>query len=249
MVDVTLHRVSIGFPILHVPHRSLKKSLLAAATGGAILQDAHNVPFIRALYDISGHFAPGDRIGLVGRNGAGKTTLLRTIAGIYEPMSGYVQTEGRIGALFDLNAGFNPELTGRENIMTRGICMGARPPEIRACVGEIEEFTELGDYLDMPIRTYSSGMQLRLAFAIATSSRPDILIMDEWLMAGDELFLKKAQTRMEAFVTSAKILVLASHSHDIIRHWCNKAMLLMNGEMKAFGDVNDVLNEYQGIDA
>lgn len=249
MVQVVLDNVSVGFPILHLNHRSLKKSFLATATGGAILKDAREMPFVRALHDITATFQAGDRVGLVGPNGAGKTTLLRTIAGIYEPISGHVHTEGRITTLLDIFAGFNPDMTGRENIRIRGMYMGMRPREVRALEPEIEAFSELGEYLNMPLRTYSSGMQLRLAFAIATSVHPEILLMDEWVLAGDAAFMSKAQARIEEYVVSSSIFVLATHSTQIIEQWCNKAILLQAGEAIAFGDTKSVIEAYNGVAA
>ena len=249
MVQVLLNRVGVEFPVLHVSHRSLKKALIATATGGAILKEAHSAPVIRALANITATFQAGDRIGLVGPNGAGKTTLLRAIAGIYEPSRGFVRTEGDITTLLELGLGFNIDMTGRENIRLRGMYMGLRPAEIAKLAPEIEAFTELGDYLDMPIRTYSSGMQLRLSFAVATCRQPDILLMDEWVMAGDAAFVAKARARIEEFVSSSRILVLASHSDATIRQWCNKAMYLAGGELRMFGDTDEVLAAYHASSA
>jgi ABC-type polysaccharide/polyol phosphate transport system ATPase subunit len=244
MTHIVLHEVSVGFPILHLAHRSLKKSLVATMTGGTIVREAHKPPFVRALHNVTADFEAGDRIGLIGPNGAGKSTLLRTIAGIYEPMSGQMSTQGTITSLMDVMGGFLPELTGRENIKIRGMYSGMRPSVIAGLTPEIEKFTELGEYLDMPIRTYSSGMLLRLAFAVVTSRQPDILLMDEWVLAGDAAFLGKAQARMEQFVSNSSILVLASHSDALIRKWCNKALYLSGGELRVVGKTDDVLAAY-----
>jgi ABC-type polysaccharide/polyol phosphate transport system ATPase subunit len=244
MTSVVLENVSIGFPILHLGQRSLKKSLVANATGGRIMREAREAAFVRALFDISANFTSGDRIGIVGPNGAGKTTLLRTIAGIYEPISGAVRTEGEITTLLNLGVGLHPEMTGRENIRGRALHMGLSNSQIRELTPQIEKFSELGEFLDMPIRTYSSGMQLRLAFAVATAVKPDILLMDEWVLAGDATFIAKAKARMEEFVSGSSILVLATHSNALIRQWCNKAMFLSGGEMRMYGDVEEVLSAY-----
>jgi len=244
MSVVLLDQLSIEFPILHTGHRSFKKTMLARATGGMILQDAQAAPVVRALSDISGAMQAGDRVGLIGPNGAGKTTLLRAIAEIYEPTRGSVYTEGRVMALLDLSLGMNHDISGHENIRLRGRYLGLNAREIDALAPEIAAFTELGDYLDMPTRTYSSGMLLRLAFAIATSIRPDILLLDEWMLAGDATFVSKARARMERFVEQTKILVLASHSEAIIRQWCNKAMFLKGGELVGYGDVEEMFGLY-----
>lgn len=242
---IVLDNVSLSFPILHMGQRSLKKSIVAATTGGAIMREARDVPMVQALKNVSVHFTAGDRIGLVGPNGAGKSTLLRVIAGIYEPSEGCVNTHGDIMPLLDLNLGFNGDLTGRENIRLRGMYLGYRPSVFEALAPDIEEFTELGDYLDLPVRTYSSGMQMRLSLGVATALQPDILLMDEWVVAGDTAFLDKARARMERFVEKARILVLASHSEQIIRQWCNKAILLRSGHVEMFGSVDDVFSEYK----
>ncbi len=244
MPAIQLDNLSIGYPILHSGHRSLKKSFVSAATGGKILRESRKAPYVQALKQISASIQAGDKVGLVGPNGAGKTTLLRAIAGIYEPMSGQVYTEGRITALLDVGLGVNIDMTGRENIMLRGNYMGIRPKEMAKLAPEIEAFTELDEYLDMPLRTYSAGMRIRLVFGIATSVKPDVLLMDEWVMAGDAAFLDKAKARMQDFVSSSSILVLASHNNAIISKWCNKAMFLLSGELVAFGEVQEVLERY-----
>lgn len=242
---VQLDQLSIEFPIMHAGHRSFKKTVLARATGGKILTGARAAPVVRALSDITVDMAAGDRVALIGPNGAGKTTLLRAIAEIYEPTRGSVYTEGRVMALLDLSLGMNHDISGRENIRLRGRYLGMTAQEIDALAPEIAEFTELGDYLDMPTRTYSSGMLLRLAFAIATAIEPDILLLDEWMMAGDATFVTKARNRMERFVERSKILVLASHSEEIIRQWCNKAMFMKGGELIGYGDVGEMCALYR----
>jgi ABC-type polysaccharide/polyol phosphate transport system ATPase subunit len=244
MVAIALDNVSLGFPVLHARHRSLKKALVASATGGAILRDSRATPVVQALKDVSALFVAGDRVGLVGPNGSGKSTLLRIIAGIYEPDQGRVRVDGRTVPLLDLGLGFNGDLTGIENIRLRGMYLGLTPSASEQLVPEISQFTELGDYLDLPVRTYSSGMQMRLSLGVSTALQPDILLMDEWIMAGDATFLQKARVRLEAFVEKAGIMVLASHSESAIRQWCNKAMLLRGGHVEALGNVDDVFDLY-----
>ena len=244
MAHISIDNVSVRFPILHTSHRSLKKSVLSVATGGAILKEARAAPVVEALVDVSAEFRKGDRVGLVGPNGAGKTTLLRVLAGIYEPDEGYVDVSGSVVPLLNVTLGFDPELTGRDNLRLRGMYMGLRPGEVAKLVPEIADFTELGSYLDLPFKTYSTGMQMRLALGMATAVHPDILLMDEWLLAGDAHFVEKSRQRVTEYVEKASILVLASHSDDIIREWCNKALFLRSGRVEAFGPVDEVLDQY-----
>jgi ABC-2 type transport system ATP-binding protein/lipopolysaccharide transport system ATP-binding protein len=246
MAGVHLKSVSVAFPVLHTSHRSLKKAVVSTAAGGTILRDSRSAPVVQALKKVSASFAPGDRIGLVGPNGAGKSTLLRVIAGIYEPSGGEIDVIGNVLPLLDLGLGFDGDLTGRENIRLRGMFLGIKPSRFERLVPDISDFTELGEYLDLPVRTYSSGMQMRLSLGVATALEPDILLMDEWIMAGDAAFLEKARARLSSFVEKANILVLASHSEAIIREWCNKAMLLRGGLVEAFGAVDDVFRAYHG---
>jgi ABC-2 type transport system ATP-binding protein len=245
MASIELHRVHVDFPVYHGGSRSLKKSVLNATTGGRIGRDAGQRLLVKALDGVSLKIGHGERIGLMGANGAGKTTLLRVLARIYEPTAGRVEIEGRISALFDVGLGFEPDATGVENIVLRGLYMGLRPALSRRHVREIAEFTELGDYLNLPVRTYSSGMLLRLAFAIATCITPDVLLMDEWMMAGDASFIGKAGRRLEDLVRQASILVLASHNVEMIRQWCDKAVLLDHGAVVAYASAPEVIERYR----
>lgn len=244
MPELILNDVSIEFPLLHVGHRSIKKALVSHATGGAILKEASSPKIVRALSHFSAQLTAGDRVALIGPNGAGKTTLLRAMAGIYEPVAGSVHISGSVATLLEITAGMNVDLTGWENIDLRGVFMGLTRPELRELADEVEAFTELGDFLNMPIRTYSSGMTLRLAFAIATSMKADILLMDEWVLAGDAAFTTRAAERLEGLVKDAGILVLATHNNEIVRQWCNKAMFIRQGNLEQFGDVDTVLEHY-----
>jgi len=246
MAEILIDDLHLSFPVLHTGHRSLKKTFVATATGGAIQREAKSPPIVRALQGISMHITPGDRVALIGPNGSGKSTLLRVMAGIYEPTSGYIHTAGEIVPLLDLNLGLNGDMTGRENILMRGMYLGIPPKAFKRFTPEIEEFTELGPYLDLPVRTYSSGMQMRLSLGVATMLEPDILLMDEWVLAGDAKFLSKARDRMSRFVERASILVMASHSDEIIRTWCNKAVYMKSGVIQAIGGVDDVMREYKG---
>lgn len=242
--ELSLKNVSVSFPIYHGGSRSLKKSLLFKGSGGQLASDANQRITVEALRDVSLSFSRGDRVALVGRNGAGKTTLLRVMAGIYEPVSGEVVSCGRISPMFDISLGIDGDISGYDNIRLRGLILGLSAKEIDERLVDIATFTELGDYLDIPVRTYSSGMMTRLTFAVATCFAPEILLMDEWIVAGDASFLAKAQQRIEGFVGKAGILVLASHSDEICRRWCNKAVWMEQGQVRMTGDVNTVLDAY-----
>jgi len=242
--ELSLDNVSVSFPIYHGGSRSLKKSLLFRGSGGQLASDASHRITVEALRNVSMEFRTGDRVALIGNNGAGKTTLLRVMAGIYEPVTGVVKSRGRISPMFDISLGIDGDISGYDNIRLRGLILGLPAREIEERMADIAEFTELGDYLDIPVRTYSSGMMTRLTFAVATCFSPEILLMDEWILAGDAGFLAKAQHRVEAFVKQAGILVLASHSTEICRRWCNKAVWMERGEVRLHGDIESVLDSY-----
>ncbi len=244
MASIRLDRVSVSFPIYDAKSCSIKKRVLAAAGRGRIGTSEANHVVIRALDGVSVKIEHGDRVGLIGRNGAGKTTLLRVMAGIYEPPSGTVEVEGRVAPLFDIGMGMDPESSGYENILLRGLFLGLRKAEIRAKVDEIADFTELGEFLEMPLRTYSAGMFARLAFAISTSIDPEILLLDEGIGAGDEAFLEKAKQRLDALINRARILVLASHSDELVRKLCNRAILMENGRVVTSGPTDEMLERY-----
>lgn len=231
MAHIHASAVVIEFPLFGSIHRSLKSTVLHVATGGRLATDTAHRMVVRALDGVSFDIREGDRVGLIGHNGAGKTTLLRALSGVYEPIGGTLDVSGRVASLLDLNLGVDPDASGMENIMLRGALAGLRPAQIRAKTEEIAEFTELGDYLEMPVRTYSSGMQLRLVFAVSTSIDADILLMDEWLSVGDAQFSKKASQRLESLVDRTPILVLASHSPELIRKVCNRVFRLEHGSL------------------
>jgi ABC-type polysaccharide/polyol phosphate transport system ATPase subunit len=206
--------------------------------------DGSSGSVVRALNGITVDIAAGERVALVGLNGAGKSTLLRAMAGVYQPVGGHIEVGGRIHALFNTSTGFEPSATGRDNIFFRGLVMGLTPDEISAKVEEIVEFAELGAFIDLPINTYSSGMGVRLAFAISAYLRGDVLLIDEIFGAGDITFQAKAQARMEQLMSDAKILVFASHSSGLLRQFCQRALWLHQGELIMDGTVDDVLAAY-----
>ncbi len=193
--------------------------------------DAKHRVVVQALRDVSFALGSGDRLGLIGSNGAGKTTLLRTLAGIYEPVVGRVPVQGSLNALLDPNLGMNTELTGRENIMLRGLYNGLGRPAIRRLEEDVQAFAELGEFIDLPVRIYSSGMVVRLGFALATAIRPQVLLMDEWFLAGDANFMEKARARLEDMVRGADILVLSRHVHDVVQDWCTRVIWMDQGRI------------------
>ncbi len=229
MAHIIARDVVVQFPIYDTAHRSLKKQLIHATTGGRIARESGDRVTVRALDGVSFEIRAGDRVGLMGRNGAGKTTLLRMLAGIYEPVGGALDVDGRTATLLELFVGVDLDATGYENIMLRGLYLGLSREEIRSRADEIAEFTGLGDYLNMPVRTYSSGMQLRLAFAVSTAVDADIVLMDEWLSVGDAEFRPKARRRMEELMKRSSILVFASHDRALIGEFCNRVFWLEQG--------------------
>lgn len=244
MSKISLSQVTLDFPIYGANTRSLKKSLVSLVTGGTIQQQENAITFVRALNDISLELTSGDTLALIGHNGAGKSTLLRVLSKIYMPSIGRVDIKGRISSLLDLSLGMDCESTGYENIVLSGLLRGMPRREIEGKKKSIAEFSELGEYLAMPVRTYSSGMQLRLAFSIATSFSPEILLLDEVMGVGDASFMEKSKLRMKELVAESDIVVFSSHSSDLVRKFCKKALWLEKGHIKAFGTVEDVLRAY-----
>jgi ABC-2 type transport system ATP-binding protein/lipopolysaccharide transport system ATP-binding protein len=244
MTSITLDNVTVDIPILNSGNRSLKNNILSLATGGQIQVRGGAKLSVRAVDSLSLDLREGDRLGLIGHNGAGKTTLLRVMAGIFEPTGGRVCVEGKIAPVFDIGFGMDPDSTGWENIVLRGIVLGLSLKEIRARQQEIADVSELGEFLDMPIRTYSQGMVTRLAFAVSTSVRADILLIDEGIGAGDAAFVKKAKVRLRDFIAHAGILVFASHATDLLREWCDTGLWMEHGKVRAHGPLEDVLAAY-----
>ncbi|ANN69086.1 ABC transporter ATP-binding protein [Bordetella bronchialis] len=247
MASVDFDQVSVDFPIYNASARSLKKRLFQVATGGQLGADEHGRVTVRALDNLTLQLRDGDRVGLVGHNGAGKSTLLRLLSGVYEPSSGRASIKGEIGSLIDISFGIDPEATGRENIFLRGALLGLDRMEIKERMDEIAEFSELGDFIDMPVRTYSSGMHLRLAFSVSTVIRPEILLMDEWLSVGDEGFRHKAEQRLSELVAATNILVIASHSRELVMNTCNRVIWLEHGKIRMEGPPQDVVPVYFGV--
>ena len=243
MTHLTAFNISVDFPLYHSDNRSLKKTIFGTAKS-RFGQDHKNRPVVQAVRDVSFTLHAGDRLGLIGLNGSGKTTLLRALSGIYQPTSGSLSIEGQLTSLLDPGQGMNMDMTGRENIRLRGYFLGLPKPEISRLEADVEDFSELGEFLDLPVRNYSSGMVVRLAFSMATAVHPEILLMDEWILAGDAAFMDKAKNRIEGIVRNADILVLASHSAGILAEWCNRLIWMDQGRIRADGKPMAVLSEY-----
>lgn len=244
MAHISLINVGLDIPIFNSGARSLKKKLIQGITGGSLHQSDQGLVVVRALQNINLEFKHGDKVGLLGHNGAGKSTLLRVLSGVYKPTSGQVVINGQVNSLIDVSLGIDSEATGRENIFIRAALLGLSKKQINEQLEEIIEFSELGDFIDMPMRTYSSGMHLRLAFSVSTVIRPEILIMDEWLSVGDENFKHKAKSRIQKLVESTSILIIASHSKELLLKTCNRIILLDHGLVKTDSDPVAVCNEY-----
>jgi ABC-type polysaccharide/polyol phosphate transport system ATPase subunit len=244
VAHISLRQVVVEFPIVNASSRSLQLRLYQAL--GGKLTSRHRTIVVRALDGIDLELNDGDRLGLIGHNGSGKTTLLRVLAGVYLPRPGSATIAGSISSFTDITLGMDPESTGWENIIFRCVFMGLGFAEAKRRSPAIAEFSELGSYLDLPVRTYSAGMYLRLAFAISTSIEPDILIMDEMISAGDLQFIEKAKQRLREIIGKANILALASHDLQMIRSMCNKVVWLERGVIKGMGPPEVVVKAYEG---
>jgi len=231
MTIISAKNVVVEFPIFGGQNRSFKYAVMRTATGGRLARDTANHLTVRALDGVSFEFSEGDRVGLIGHNGSGKSTLLRVLSGVYKPLKGSINIMGRVGSMISLTMGMDFEASGYENIRIRGTLMGFRPREIDAIIDDVIDFADLGDYIHMPMRTYSSGMSMRLAFALATSGKADIVLMDEWVSAGDASFKEKADRRLSEKISKAKVMVLASHSEELIQRQCNKILKLEHGQI------------------
>jgi ABC-type polysaccharide/polyol phosphate transport system ATPase subunit len=247
MAMIAVRDVSVDIPIYDATGGSIRTFLLGKAVGGQLAQQGSHI-VVRALRGITFEARDGDRIGLVGQNGAGKTTLLRVLCGTYPPNAGSVAVQGRVSPMLDNMLGMEPDATGFENIRICAMLRGMTRRQTDENMDDIAAFTELGDYLKMPVRTYSSGMLLRLAFAVSTVPQAEILLIDESIGVGDEHFFQKAYTRLHGLVSRSRILIVASHSQGLIKKLCNKALWLDGGTMVACDDVDRVLDAYSKRD-
>jgi len=235
MARLEFDAVTVQYPVYDARAKSLRSRLATLPTGGRLEREGAGVQVVTALREVSFAFADGDAVGLVGHNGAGKSTLLRTMAGVYRPMAGRVVREGRTATVFELGAGMDSELSGYENIQRMGLLLGLRRDEVRARMADIENFTQLGAFLELPVRTYSAGMTTRLMFAVATSTSPEILLLDEIFGAGDAEFQERAAQRMEALIASVRIFVFASHDVKVLKRYCHRFLRLEQGRASEIG--------------
>ena len=220
MIRCQLKNITVDFPIHTVTSRSIKNSFISTISNGKLTND-QKFPVVKGISNVSFNLKPGDRLGVSGPNGSGKTTLLRTIAGIYTPTKGIIDIHGRISSLLDVSFGLDPEATGLENIRMKGVLMGLSLSKIKSLEDEIADFTELGEFINLPVRSYSSGMNMRLGFAVSTAIPSDILLLDEWLSVGDADFSKKAEMRLNKMMKKSEIVIIASHDQKFIKNTCN----------------------------
>ncbi len=239
---IRFDQVNVHYSSLAYKTRSLKEHIMKRHTKKNVsIDDVH------ALKNISFDIRSGERIGLIGHNGAGKSTLLKTMAGLYPISSGTIDLSGQIRSLFELNLGFELDASGRENIMYRGLLLGKKPKEVRALEKEIVEFADLGDFIDYPIKTYSAGMVVRLAFAISTAINGDILLLDEVLAAGDAKFFKKAKERITSLIDDAELLIFASHEFEAVQELCTRCFVMHKGELRFDGKPLDAILFYHDL--
>ena len=244
MALISLSDVTVDYPLLGTNSRSLRSRLLPPLVGGSLRNQSDGQVAVRALDGVSLNIKDGERVALLGPNGSGKSTLLRVAGGIFQPTQGKTLVEGSTGSLIDITLGMNPEASGRDNLYLRGALIGLTRSSVEELLEDIISFTGLGDFIDMPMRTYSSGMQMRLAFAISTVGRPEILLLDEWLSVGDESFREKAEERLTQLVDDSKILVLASHSRVLVERLCSRGVWIESGKVREDGPIRKVSNSY-----
>jgi ABC-2 type transport system ATP-binding protein len=232
MAHLAFQNVSVRYAIYNARSQSLRHQLINISTGGRLSHEVRKTVSVTALEDVSFVLNDGDRVGLIGHNGAGKTTMLRTMAGIYKPFSGTVVRSGAVTTIIELGAGMDIELTGTENVARMGMLLGYSGEAIKALMPSIVEFADLGNFIDMPVRTYSSGMIMRLMFAVATAKAPEILLLDEMFGVGDKAFQERAEARMHDVINAANILVFASHDIELIKRFCKRIFRLEHGKME-----------------
>ena len=244
MALISLSEVTVDYPLLGANSRSLRNRLLPPLVGGSLKRAPAGHVTVRALDGVTLDIKDGERVALLGPNGSGKSTLLRVASGVFQPTEGTALLEGSTGSLIDITLGMNPEASGRDNLYLRGALIGLTRSAVEELIEDIISFTGLGDFIDMPMRTYSSGMQMRLAFAISTVNRPEILLLDEWLSVGDESFREKAEERLTQVVDDSNILVLASHSRVLVENLCSRGVWIESGKVREDGPIHKVSQSY-----
>ena len=246
MAHIELQNIYLSYPIYGSYSRDFKSSLINFATGGLINND-HRTVQVEALRDISLSLKQGDRLALIGHNGAGKSSLLKVIAKVYHPTRGKIDIKGKTNSLFDIMMGMDPELNGYENIILRSRIAGLSKTEALELIPKVEEFSELGHFMKMPFKTYSSGMQLRLAFGIITNIPAEIVLIDEIINVGDASFFAKAQKQINKLIDQSEILVISTHDLSAAEAMCNKALWLEHGNFKEFGSIYNVFFNFKNI--
>jgi lipopolysaccharide transport system ATP-binding protein len=242
---IRLEKVTVDYPLYDSNAQVMQRRLVNLASFGRFQANLGNIKIIHALKGVSFDLTPGSAVGLIGRNGAGKSTLLKVMAGILEPSDGTIRRRGSITSLLTIGSGMELELDGYQNIRRIGLLRGFTLEEIDAVTEEIVEFAQLGDFISLPMRTYSSGMRMRLGFSIATVGTPDILLIDEVFAAGDSLFMQRARQRISRLLERSKSLVFSSHSAGLVREFCATCIYLQHGEIRAYGKTEEVLERYQ----
>ena len=243
MTFIKLSNASVTFSIFNTKTRSVRNTLINAI--GSNVNSIDNTVYVKALDNVNLEINEGERVGLIGHNGAGKSTMLKLLSGIYEPTEGVMHVKGYTSSLTDITMGMDPENSGYDNIIMRCILMGMTFKQAKDKVKEIIDFSELSEYIDLPTRTYSTGMYMRLAFTIATSIAPDILIMDEMIGAGDASFIEKAKIRSMALIEQTKIMVISSHDMNIMRDICTRGLWMEKGKIRMDSEINKVIEAYQ----
>jgi ABC-type polysaccharide/polyol phosphate transport system ATPase subunit len=246
MPHVEAQALSVRYPVLSSSARSLKNRLLSRTTGGRISGE-RGIVEVQALDGVSFTLSAGERVGLIGHNGSGKSTLLRVLAGIYYPSAGALRVNGRVAAVFDTAFGMDPDSTGYENIILRGLYLGISTAEMKRRMDDIAAFTELGDFLDMPMRTYSAGMGARLAFAISTTVEADVLLLDEGVSGADDAFMVHAKRRMQDLIKRSPVVVMASHEEEVLRAFCTRGIVLQRGKVHFDGPIDTAYERYHEI--
>ena len=244
MARIFLDEATVQFRVLSGRDKSLRRVLASSVVGGVLGRGPKGSTEITALDSVRLTIGPGERVGLMGSNGSGKTTMLRVFSRVYRPTSGSALVDGSVTALSDIALGMNPEVSGIKNIFLLGALLGMSDREIKTGLDEIIDFSGLGDFINLPMRTYSTGMQMRLSFAVSTVSAPDVLLMDEWLSVGDETFKVRAEERLQSLIEETKILVLASHSRSLLESVCTRGIILEHGRVVRDGPIHDLTEEY-----
>lgn len=245
MASIVAENVSLVYPLIGADSRfgwkfKRDEARTSSNVGGLIVAERGQKSGVQAISNLNVSLKDGDRLGIFGHNGAGKTTLLRVLAGIYPPTTGTLRIEGRITGLFSLGLGLNKEATGFENITLKALMYGLKKAEIQELIPKVAEFSELGDYLNMPMKTYSSGMTMRLLFSIASALRPEILLLDEWVSSGDRSFKQKVDDRLQSMLETTPIVIIASHNEDRLQGWANRVVTLKKGQVVANVDTSDI---------